>query len=143
MSLLGSGGGFFGSGGKNDSGNTTNETQSIVSNLDFQDSGDGANALVLGSVAESEVTINTSDFGAIDAASDIANQAFEFANSANQESQSTLGNAVNTAKSALQSAVEVAKSATQDEGARTTQLLILSVLGLGIGIAYLRRKKAA
>ena len=79
-------------------------------------------------------TITTSDFGALDAASELSDRAFAFA-------EKTASSAAMSNTAALKSAFGVAKSAAQDEGARTRQLLIISGVVVAVSFIFLRRKK--
>ena len=69
------------------------------------------------------VDIMTSDFGALDAASDLSDRAFSFSENVASSLSASSTNAINKA-------IEVAQDATQDEGARTTQLVIIAVAGV-------------
>jgi len=74
--------------------------------------------------------ITTSDFGALDAASELADRAFSF-------SENAAASLSASSTSAINKAIGVAQSATQDEGARTQQLIIIAVAG--VGLAFVMR----
>ena len=75
------------------------------------------------------VDISTSDFGALDTASQISDKAFEFAGTTASSLNSTVTQAVDKVG-------KIAQEATQDESARTQQLLIVGVSLVGIALAY-------
>lgn len=89
---------------------------------------DSGTASLGGSGGGVTTNITTSDFGALDAASELSDRAFSFAESA-------VGSSAQTSADAISKAVEVAKTATNDESARTQQLIILAVGGVGLAFA--------
>ncbi len=144
MSFLDAGGGFFGSGGKSNSGNSETNANTTSNVLDFTDSENAqANISTLGNIKadDSNVNITTTDFGALDAASGIADSAFAFSNAANEQFTSALNSALSTTENAVDSATEVAQSATQDEAARTQQLLILGGVVVAVSVAFIVLRK--
>jgi len=114
---------------------TTNNVDNRVSegdiggniNLTLSDISSGDSG-ALGHGGGVNTTITTSDFGALDTASELNDRALEFAESAS-------ASAISSNASAVKDAINVAQSATQDEAARTQQLIILAVAGIGIAFA--------
>jgi len=157
-----SGGGFFGSGGKANSGNTTSDTKASSINVDNQD-GEIGNSIALGTTTDSTLNITTTDFGAIDTAGDIAqasiglaNESMGFAGEAFDDLTGTLSDtfgvlagtlksglndSLTTARAVASDAVGVSQSATQDEGARTAQLIVISVGVLGVALLFRNKFK--
>jgi len=90
-----------------------------------------------GGVGGVNVDIMTSDFGALDTASDLSDRAFAFSENVASSLSAGSTNAINKA-------IEVAQGATQDEGARTNQLLIIAVGGVAavvlMGVIFKGRK---
>ena len=87
---------------------------------------DGGGGLGIGGAgAGINTNITTSDFGALDAAKDISEDAFNFSSSAVAQLGATASNAIDKA-------TEIAQSATQDEGARTQQFLILGGIAVAV-----------
>jgi len=82
------------------------------------------------------IDISTTDFGALDAASDIADQSI----SAISMAQSSVNAAVSGAVDAVK---DIAANATQDEGARTTQLVIIAgaVVFVAVIVVAVRKRK--
>ena len=76
------------------------------------------------------VEITTSDFGALDTASELSDRAFQFAESATS-------NAISSNAQSVKDAINVAQSATQDEAARTQQFLILGGVVVAVAVAFL------
>jgi hypothetical protein len=81
-------------------------------------------------------TITTSDFGALDTASDLADRAFQFSENAasafSESSKSSIEKAIESSASTVGRALGIAEGATQDESARTQQLVIIAVAGVGL-----------
>lgn len=84
----------------------------------------------------SNLTITTSDFGALDTASEISDNAFEFAGSSADRASESVAASLSTVRDAVSKAVGVAQSATQDEAARTQQFLILGGVVIAVAVAY-------
>lgn len=107
---------------------TTNNTQETnVNNVDNRvteadEAFVGGNISVSAGNNLSSLTINQTDFGAIDTAGDIAEASINFANQANTRSNETLKNTVSSAVNAVQS---IAGNVTRDEGAKTFQFAIV------------------
>lgn len=85
--------------------------------------GGAASGLPGGSV---NTVITTSDFGALDAASEISDSAFEFSTQAASQLGAVTAEAVDKANRFGNEALALASEATRDESARTTQLLIIA-----------------
>lgn len=85
------------------------------------------------------VNITTTDFGALDAASRIADNSFQAVTGTVDRSLAAVGSAVsnsnNVLEGAVSKAVKVAQSAAQDEGARTAQFVVLGLVIVGTAIA--------
>lgn len=79
--------------------------------------------------------ISTSDFGALDTASDIADNAFNFSNQALAQLGSSVSGAVGALRQTAGDAVEVAEAASRDESARTMQFVVLGVIVVGTAFA--------
>lgn len=75
MGLLG--GGFFGSGAKDRSGNTTSDTKTSVANLDFAEANGNFSTLTLGTTTDSTIDITQTDYGAVMGGLDIAAKALD------------------------------------------------------------------
>jgi hypothetical protein len=135
-------GGFFGSGGKDITENNDTQTSSNV--LDFTE-GDGNSAnitsLNVGDIETgigSEVSFSTTDYGALDAASEIADASI----SALMQSQNSASNAVSAASGAAIDAVKsIADNTTQDQGAATARTLVVGAVILGLGFAFVMIRK--
>lgn len=82
--------------------------------------------------------ITTSDFGALDAASELADSAFEFSNSAVAQLGAVTSSAVSTASESAKNAVE---NITRDESARTTQIMIVAAAVVGVALFIRMRSK--
>lgn len=94
----------------------------------------------LGGSGGVNVGITTSDFGALDTASEISDRAFEFAGSTADRLTESVGASLSTARDAVSKAVGVASEATRDEAARTQQLLIVGAVVLGVAFVYITTK---
>ena len=81
--------------------------------------------------------ITTSDFGALDTASEIAENAFSFSQGTVTQLGNTVASTVATLREVAEDAVGVAESAARDESARTTQLAIVAA-GL-VGVFFILR----
>lgn len=89
-----------------------------------------------GQGAVGDISVSTTDFGALDAATDIAGDAVS-------ELSSAVQSAIGLADSVSDNASALASEATRDESARTNQMLIVGavVVGLAFIIAVRRGKK--
>lgn len=103
-------------------------------NVNFSDLKTGNGASV-GNGGDIVANISTSDFGALDAASDIADDAFEFSNQTLSQAGSTVSGAVSALRQTARDAVDVAESAARDESARTMQFVVLGVIVVGVAFA--------
>ena len=72
------------------------------------------------------LAITTSDFGALDAASEISDNAFAFSSQAANQLGAVTASAIDKANKFGDAALGLASEATRDEAARTTQLLIIA-----------------
>lgn len=83
-----------------------------------------------------DISVTTTDFGALDTASEITDRSFDFSS----DVVNTLSSTVNETVDAVQ---EIAQSATQDEAARTQQFLILGgvLVSITVLFIYSRRSK--
>lgn len=92
-------------------------------------------------------TINTSDFGALDAASELSDRAFSFSENALsvvtgsvEDSNKTVLEGFKTASAAVQgatkSALDVKKSTVQDESARTMQFALAGVALIAVAFLF-------
>ena len=93
-----------------------------------QDSGFAANAGGGGAGTPGGVNlaITTSDFGALDAASEISDNAFAFSSQAANQLGAVTASAIDKANRFGNESLKLASEATRDEAARTTQLLIIA-----------------
>lgn len=95
----------------------------------------GGNVSVGAGDSLSNVSITTTDFGAVDRALDTAESSFS--NSLNAI-QSSVGQSVAALRDTAEDSVKVAEAATRDESARTMQFLVLGVVI--VGTAFVLRK---
>jgi hypothetical protein len=101
---------------------------------------DADNAFVGGNVSVAagdeggDINISTTDFGALDTASQIADSAFSFSSQASSDLTSGLNTAVSAVKG-------IADNATKDEAARTQQFLILGAVVIAGVYAFVFVKK--
>lgn len=105
----------------------------------------GGNQTVTASDVAGSVNVTTTDFGALDAASELADKSIQLTQTTTQKAQEfagdVFGDALSGVKSIADKAVSVAKTASQDEGARTTQLLIIGGVGvIGLFLFFNRGK---
>jgi hypothetical protein len=77
-------------------------------------------------VGSVNLAITTSDFGALDAASEISDNAFAFSSQAANQLGAVTASAIDKANKFGDAALGLASEATRDEAARTTQLLIIA-----------------
>lgn len=97
--------------------------------------GGAASGLPGGSV---NTVITTSDFGALDAASDLADRAFSFSDNAVQQLGAVTSSAVSSASESAKNAVA---NVTRDEGARTTQIMIAAAAIVAVALFIRVRSK--
>ena len=97
--------------------------------------GGAASGMPGGSV---NTVITTSDFGALDAASELADRAFSFSDNAVQQLGAVTSSAVSTASESAKNAVE---NITRDESARTTQIMIVAATVVGVALFIRMRSK--
>jgi hypothetical protein len=145
--------GLFG-GGNASTQNTTNTRESTVNNVDNRlaegdgsiggnvnlnlselnltgGSGDSAGADGGGNL---DVNISTTDFGALDAASHIADASIAGISQAQSSISSASTSAINAVKS-------IADNTTRDQGAATSRLLVVGAVVLGLGVAFIMWRK--
>lgn len=109
-------------------------------NLNLSDITTSAGSEGAGNGGGVNVGITTSDFGALDTASQISDSAFEFAGSSARQLSESVGASLSTAKDAVSKAVNVAQSVAQDEGARTQQILIVGAVVVGVAAVWFSTK---
>lgn len=97
--------------------------------------GGAASGLPGGSV---NTVITTSDFGALDAASELADRAFSFSDNAVSQLGAVTSSAVSSASESAKNAVA---NVTRDEGARTTQIMIAAGAIVAVALFMSMRKK--
>lgn len=125
-------------------------TRSTNSNQTLSDSRvvDGDNAIVGGNITLSntgegsgEFNVTTTDFGALDAASELSGRALTSVDNSVQAVQTIAGDAGATLSGALNKVTDFAKSQQPDQkSSRTLQLLIISVAVVGAVALYRRAK---
>ncbi len=90
----------------------------------------------LGGDGGGNISITTTDFGALDTASNIADGAFELSNNSLNRVGESVSSAVGALRNVAKDAVDVAKSASQDESARTMQFVILGLTVAGVAFFF-------
>ena len=96
-------------------------------NVNFSDLQTGSGSTLGGGGGDITANITTGDFGALDTAKNIAEDAFNFSNSA----LGSIGGTVQALRDTASDSVKVAESAARDESARTMQFAILGVIIVG------------
>lgn len=82
----------------------------------------------------SNINLTTTDFGAIDAATNITDSAIEF-------SRDALSASINSSQAAVDDAITLAQSVSVDQAARTTQMLIVGGVIAAVFLIYVSFKK--
>jgi len=130
MGLLG--GGFFGSGAKENAGNTTNDTKTSVANLDFAEADGNFSTLTLGTTTGSTIDITQTDFGAVLGGLDIASKALD--------SVTNIANTSAVNNKAL--AEQASKTGSEKTLGASTELIAVLLLGGGLLLFALRGGKS-
>lgn len=129
MGLMG--GGFFGSGAKKNSGNTTNDTKNSVANLDFAEANGNFSTLTLGTTTDSTIDITQTDYGAVMGGLDLASKA--------------LDNVASLAMSSAQSNADLAAQASRTGDEKnidgSVKLIGLALLGGSLFLYILKKGK--
>lgn len=123
----------MGSSSSTSSTNISEETN--INTVDNRVGGDDANLAgnITINASDSDagnISITTTDLGALDAASEIADRSLQLSSDA-------FGAALSSNQQAVDDAIDVAKEASTDEGARTTQLLIIGGVLIFIAGAFI------
>jgi len=112
------------------SSSTKEITTNTVDNRIAEGDGDiGGNLNVnLSDSGGASLNITTSDFGALDAASEISESAFTFAGDAVGQLGATTSSAFDSVEETAEKAVRVAENAARDESARTLQFVVIGTV---------------
>ncbi len=102
---------------------SSSKSSSSTTNITEVDtvSAEGGDNTTAVNVKGGDVSLTTTDFGALDTASDISERAFDFADTSQKAASDTF-------KEATEATKEIALAAAQDEAARTQQLLIVGIV---------------
>lgn len=103
--------------------------------------GDVSNKNTLGAGGDSGgggINVITTDFGALDTARDIADSAFASSNSAIDKLGAVTSSAIIGATESAKTAIA---NVTRDEGARTTQIMIVATAVVGVALFIRLRSK--
>lgn len=96
--------------------------------------GEGSTLGGAGGGGNLDIGITTTDFGALDAASRIADQSIAGISNAQSAISAASTSAINAVKS-------IADNTTRDEGASTTRVLIIGAVVVGVSIVFVMMRK--
>lgn len=129
MGLMG--GGFFGSGAKKNSGNTTNDTKNSVANLDFAEANGNFSTLTLGTTTDSTIDITQTDYGAVMGGLDLASKALD----------SITGLANSSAENNAALAEQASRTGDEKNIDSSVKLIGLALLGGSLFLYILKKGK--
>lgn len=133
--------GWFSIGGTGKkSSSTSDDSQTIGITSDVSGEGASANATTLGDIEDfvGNLQIQTTDFGALDAARDIADKSFAFSGSSFDSAVQAVGKSTDTLAKVAQSAQETARSAAQSDVTEAVKYIAIAAAVAVVGYSLFK-----